>query len=340
MNDLRQPVLDAMHFRPPAYVPWAWKMTIPCRKRVAEHLGGQSVEAMIGSHFLDIKSPVRRYEDIGQGHVRDTYGVTWDRSVDPDIGNPVDWPLREPKDLLTYRFPVADDPSLYEFIGPHLRAGHGLFRRFCIGLSLYERAWTLRGMTQLLEDMIDRPGFVEDLLDAIADHVLQQVHQALRFDFDALHFGDDYGMQTGLIMGLDRWRQLIKPRLARIFEPVRKAGKFVFLHSCGQVESLLEDFVEIGLSGLDPFQPEVMDLERVFERFRGRLAFHGGMSIQSVLPFGSVQDVRRETDRLIRMGSRGGFIIAPSHAVPGDVPPENLLAMMEVLKAQPGFHPD
>ena len=64
------------------------------------------------------------------------------------------------------------------------------------------------------------------------------------------------------------------------------------------------------------------------------------MSIQSVLPFGSVQDVRRETDRLIRMGSRGGFIIAPSHAVPGDVPPENLLAMMEVLKAQPGFHPD
>ncbi len=337
MSDLRDPVLDALHFRPPAYVPWAWKMTIPCRQRVSEFLGGQPAETMLESHFLDIKSPVRRYEPIGEGLVRDSFGVTWDRSVDPDIGTPVDWPLREPKDLLRYRFPVADDASLYEFVGPELKQSRGRFGRFCIGLSLYERAWTLRGMTQLFEDMIDRPEFVEELFDAIADHTIQQVHQALKFDFDAFHFGDDYGMQTGLIMGLDRWRRLFKPRLARIFEPVRKAGKFIFLHSCGKVESLLDDFVEIGLSCLDPFQPEVMDTVALIKKYHGRLAFHGGLSIQKTLPFGSQADVRRQTQRLIDAGSAGGLIFSPAHAVPGDVPPENLRAMMDVLKAQPGY---
>lgn len=337
MGNMRQPILDALQFRPPAYVPWAWKMTIPCRAKVTEYLAGQSVETFMESHFLDIRSPIRQYEPIGGGLVRDSYGVTWDRSIDADIGNPVDWPLKECRDLDRYRFPVANDPAVYDFVIPELQRANGRFTRFTIGLVLYERAWTLRGMTQLLEDMVERPTFVEDLLDAITEHALEQVHQALRFDVDAFHFGDDYGMQTGLIMGLDRWRHLFKPRLAKIFAPVRQARKFIFLHSCGQVESLLDDLVEIGLNCLDPFQPEVMDLQSMMGKFHGRLAFHGGMSIQKILPFGTVQDVRREAHRLIQLGQRGGYIFSPSHAVPGDVPPENLQAMMDVLKSQAGY---
>jgi len=357
MMSKRQVVLEALAFRPAAYVPWAWKMTIPCARRVGEYLGGpgfatrqggscrsptlrrgeEEIESFIDSHFLNIRTPVRRYETVGDGLVRDTYGVTWDRSVDPDIGTPVDWPIREEADLGRYRFPVADDPKLYEFIAPQLERNKGLFRRFSIGYTLYERAWALRGMTQLLMDMIERPAFVDDLLDAIVEHVLEQVRQGLRYDFDAFYFGDDYGMQTGLIMGIKLWRRFFKPRLARIFAPVRGAGKSVFLHSCGQISSILDDLFEIGLNGLDPFQPEVMDVGRVMEQYRGRLAFHGGMGIQKVLPFGTPQDVRSETRRLIAMGMNGGYIFAPSHAVPGDVPPENLVAMMEVLKGQSGY---
>lgn len=336
MTSRRQVVLDALNFRPVAYVPWAYRVTIPFVQRNGEHLG-QPVEEFVGSHFIDVRTPVRRYEPIGEGLVRDTYGITWDRSVDPDIGTPVDWPIREESDLGRYRFPTADDPKLYEYIGPLLERNSGLFRRFSLAHVLYERAWSLRGMTQLLMDMIERPAFVDDLLDAILEHNLEQVRQGLAYDFDAFYFGDDYGMQSGLIMGLDHWRRFFKPRLARIFGVVRDAGKFVFLHSCGRIDQLLDDLVEIGLNGLDPFQQEVMDIWRVAEQYHGRLAFHGGLSTQHTLPFGTPDEVRRHTRRLIEMGSRGGYIFAPSHAVMGDVPLENIQAMMEVLRQQPGF---
>jgi uroporphyrinogen decarboxylase len=206
-----------------------------------------------------------------------------------------------------------------------------------LGFSLYERAWTMHGLTETLTDMAARPEFVEDLLDAIVEHNLVQIRRALAFDVDAVRFGDDYGMQTGLIMGAAHWRRFIKPRLARMIAPVREAGKYVFLHSCGCVTELLDDLVEIGLNAFNPFQPEVMDVFEVKRRYHGRLAFFGGMSIQRTLPFGSVDEVRAQTARLLQMGADGGYVFSPSHDVPPDVPPENLVAMMDVVRSQPGL---
>jgi uroporphyrinogen decarboxylase len=115
------------------------------------------------------------------------------------------------------------------------------------------------------------------------------------------------------------------------------ALKFRGMHSCGRVDSLFDDLVEIGLNLFNPFQPEVMDTFALIKKYRGRLAFHGGMSVQKVLPFGTVREVRDMTRRLIDAGAEGGYIFSPSHAVPRDVPPENLVAMVEVLKSQPGY---
>ena len=334
MIDRKQVVEDALQFRRPAYVPWAWTMTAQCARRVRKHLDVEDLAGFVASHFRDIRSPVRRYDPVDANHVRDTYGVVWDRSIDEDIGTPVDWPLKKPEDLDRYEFPDAHSDDVYVGVAADRRRHSGLFCRFRVGLALYERAWTLRGMSDLLMDMIERPEFVERLLDAIADHNLVQIHKALPMGFDAFHFGDDYGMQTGLIMGREHWRHFIKPRLARMFEPIRDAGKYIFMHSCGKVTELLDDLIEIGLTGLDPFQPEVMDVFDLLERYRGRLTFHGGMSIQKVLPFGTTDEVRCATRRLIEAGRLGGYILAPAHAVPRDVPPENLCAMMDVLTSQ------
>jgi uroporphyrinogen decarboxylase len=191
-----------------------------------------------------------------------------------------------------------------------------------------------------LVDMLERPEFVENLLDAIVEHNLIRIRKALKFPIDAVYFGDDYGMQTGLIMGLDHWRRFFKPRLARMFAPVRDAGKYVFLHSCGCVVDLFDDLLEIGLNAFNPFQPEVMDVFAVKREYHGRLAFHGGMSIQKVLPFGTVDDVRDAATALLEAGADGGYIFSPSHSVPPDVPPENLIAMMDVVRSQPGYFSD
>jgi uroporphyrinogen decarboxylase len=79
-----------------------------------------------------------------------------------------------------------------------------------------------------------------------------------------------------------------------------------------------------------------MDIFALKKQYRGRLAFHGGMSIQRVLPFGTPAEVRHATRQLIEAGRQGGYIFAPSHTVPPDVPPANLVAMMEELRSQPG----
>jgi uroporphyrinogen decarboxylase len=280
---------------------------------------------------------LRNFEPVDATRVRDRYGVVWDRSIDRDIGTPCDWPIRAPEDLDRYRFPDADDERLYAGLAEAVAARKGLFTRYSLALCLYERAWALRGMENLLMDMLERPAFFGRLLDAIIEHHLVLVRKALALGVDCIHFGDDYGMQTGLILGLPNWRKFIKPRLARLFEPVRAAGKYVSLHSCGKVQQLFEDLVEIGLNLFNPFQPEVMDVFAELPRRRGRLAFHGGMSIQRTLPFGTVAEVREQTLRLLEAGREGGYIFAPAHDVPPDVPPENLVAMMEIVRGQPGY---
>ena len=87
----------------------------------------------------------------------------------------------------------------------------------------------------------------------------------------------------------------------------------------------------------DPRQPEVMDVHGLLPHYRGHLAFHGGVSTQRVLPYGSPEEVRRETRRLLELGEAGSYIFAPAHDVESDVPLENMLAFLEILKQQPGY---
>jgi len=80
-----------------------------------------------------------------------------------------------------------------------------------------------------------------------------------------------------------------------------------------------------------------MDVPALHRRYRGRLTFHGGLSTQRTLPYGSVENVRHETGRLVEMGLEGGYIFAPAHDVEGDVPLENMLAFIHVVQNQPGY---
>ena len=91
------------------------------------------------------------------------------------------------------------------------------------------------------------------------------------------------------------------------------------------------------MNGFNPFQPEVMDVEALMTKYRGRLAFIGGLSTQRTLPYGTVDDVLRETRQLVAMGRDGSYVFAPAHAVEGDVPVENMLAFIDEAQKQPGY---
>jgi uroporphyrinogen decarboxylase len=296
----------------------------------------RDLEAVVDNHLGGVGSGVGFFTDLGDDHLRDVFGVIWDRRVDKDIGVVVGQVLPEPT-LEGYVFPDPLGPIFFDGVAAALAAQVNRYRIFSIGFSLYERAWTMRGMADLMMDFYDHPAFVHELLNTIADWNIAQVRAAVTYDIDAVYFGDDWGQQRGLQMGPKLWREFIYPPLKRMYGAAKEAGKAVFIHSCGDVDELFDDLIAIGLDCFNPFQPEVMDVIALMKRYKDRLSFHGGMSTQRTLPYGTVDEVVAETKRLLAAGSGGNYIFAPAHAVEGDVPVENIVAMIETLQAQPGY---
>jgi uroporphyrinogen decarboxylase len=136
-------------------------------------------------------------------------------------------------------------------------------------------------------------------------------------------------------MGPKFWRTFIKPRMAKMYSRAKNAGRYVLQHSCGDIYEIFPDVIEIGLDVYNTFQPEIYDIARVKKEFGQNLSFWGGISTQQVLPYASPEEVKRITREIMGiMGVGGGYIVAPTHAVPGDVPPENLVALVEVFQNQ------
>ncbi len=335
----REVVNAVLGHEAPPYVPWSFGFTKEAKEKLFDHYGDQAdLEGVLGNHLVRLGSDIGFFEDIDVDLVRDVFGVVWDRSIDKDIGSVQGSVLPEPT-LKGYSFPDPLDRRFFEDIPAKIERYCDRFRVYQIGFSLYERAWTLRGLENLLVDFIDNPGFVHSLLNRIADYNITQIKEAMKYDIDAIYFGDDWGQQRGLQMGPKLWKQYVYPVLKCMYGVVKKAGKYVMIHSCGDVDELFDDLVGIGLNCFNPFQPEVMDIHPLMDRYRGSLCFHGGLSTQRTLPYGTPEEVKNETIGLLEHGSRGGYILSPAHDVEGDVPLENMLAFIETAQAQPGYQP-
>lgn len=332
----REIIYSVLRGETPPYVPWSFGFTLEARQKLQQYFDVPDLEPILQNHLLKLGSDIGFFTYLGSDRYQDVFGVTWDRSVDKDIGNVEGLVLPEPT-LKGYHFPDPQDARFFTDIPEKINQYGERFRVFQIGFSLYERAWSLRGLQNLLMDFLDNPFFVQEMLNAIADYNIAQITEALEYDIDAVYFGDDWGQQHGLQMGPVLWHKFIRPVLARMYGVVRQAGKYVFIHCCGDVDELFDDLIAIGVNCFNPFQPEVMDVYNLLEQYRGKLTFHGGLSTQRTLPYGTVIDVQNEVKRLLSAGSKGNYILASAHDVEGDVPLQNMLAFIELVQQQPGF---
>lgn len=331
----RERVIQSLRHQQPDVCPYHVRFTKVALSKLAQATGDPAILDSIGNHFayMPTRAPDEEVE-IRPGYVRDEFGLVWNRTIDQDIGVIEEFPVT-PQNLDRYPFPDPLAAGRFEYLTRGCQAGHDLFRLATRRFTLFERAWSLRGMEDLLVDMVCDSGFVDALLDRILEFDLAIVRESLKYPIDGFHFGDDWGQQKGLIMGPRMWRRYIKPRMAVLFGKVKQAGKFVSIHSCGDIREILGDLIEIGLDMFNPFQPEVIDVVQAKKHFGDRLTFWGGISTQRTLPFGTPDDVRAEVRaRMDVIGQDGGYICAPAHDIPADVPVANILALVETLRDQ------
>jgi uroporphyrinogen decarboxylase len=333
----RERVKLAVSHRETDFCPYSLGLDRNTRERLVELTGDDRFDRDCLEHlaFASLGYP-ETGERVDRNHYTDAFGVSWEEAILGEIGVVHDPILREPS-LRGYEFPSAYRPGLFDGFGERVAEAVATERYVIwgIGFSLYERAWSLRGIEGFLLDMIDHEEFAHELLDRICDFNLELIEQACRYPIDCVRFGDDWGAQRGLIMGPALWRKFIKPRFARMVQKAASFGKDTFLHSDGDIAAIIPDLIEIGLTILNPVQPDVMDIYAVKRQYGRDIAFHGGVSVQHFLPESSAGEVRVETRRLIQeVGAGGGFIIAPTHSLGNDIPPENLLALMEELTHQ------
>jgi uroporphyrinogen decarboxylase len=331
----RERVTASLEHRQPDKTPYRIGFTAPIRARMAAFYGDPDFESKLGNALTTLSTELPGgWREVRPDIWEDEFGVQWDRSVDRDIGVVCNQMIT-PESLSDYAFPDPDDPRRWDRFPLELERNPGQFCVSNIGFSLFERAWTLCGMENLLTAMAMDPGFVHALLDRILEHNLARIEHACSFRIDAMMFGDDWGSQQGVLMGPQLWREFLKPRVRQMYAAAHARGKWVFIHSCGKVDALFDDLIECGLDCFNPFQPEVMNPFEMKRQYGDRLSFFGGISTQKTLPYATPSQVRDEVRRLLdEVGRNGGYIASPAHDTPGDARPENVAAMIEVLREQ------
>ena len=264
--------------------------------------------------------PGQRFHDI--------FGVEWQQG---NIFHIVEPRLKEPS-LEGYTFPslVKDEelPGLRQWCEEHSEE----FKIFTFGLVFWERTWSLRGMENMMMDLVTEQSFVDELFDRLMEKILEGLEKVLPLPFDSIRFGDDFGSQRGVLMGLPHWRKFIKPRLARMYGKVRDAGKMVSIHSCGDNSEILGEMIDLGLQIFNPAQPEANDLADMKKRYGNSITFEGGIGTQRNLPFGTPEQIKEEIRRCrLDLGSNGGFIMTTTKPLRPEVPVENAAAAIETI---------
>jgi uroporphyrinogen decarboxylase len=340
----RERVLTACRRQQPDRVPRNIWLEWHVVRKFQEHFGVQDHESILRNDMRGVDPlPTSLKNDYSRYFTRE--GVTWDEWGRGRIWDKEEiyaeyvYPLANAESVdeaVSYPWPDLDAPYRFEGIGERTKAlqDQGFAVRAGMEETIFEIAWQLRSIERLSEDMLLGDEIGQIVLDRITDCRVYAAREYAKAGVDILALGDDVAMQTGLMLSRKLYNKQLRPRMERIINAAReiKPDIFIHYHSDGKINDLIPDLIDEGVDVLNPVQPECVDHAWIKDAYGDRLAFSGGLGVQSVLPFGTTEEVREHVRRTIAtLGRNGGLLIGPSHIVESDVPIANIQAMIEAI---------
>ena len=262
----------------------------------------------------------------------DIWGVGWHKEQPQVMGLPVWNPLAEPAALADYRWPDPNDERLIEQVYRRTEAPHDP-DTFLTGShrdTLWEKAYMLVGMENLMTYFYTEPAFVREVLHGIMDFQLGIARHYLRAGVELVGCSDDLGTQTSLLLSPATIREFLVPEYRRLFSLYKENGVLINFHSCGHVEPLIDLFIELGIDCLNPVQATANSLQTIVDKADGRLALMGGISSGLLMegPDSRIREAVREAIRIA--GRRGGYFCTPDQGMP--YPPAQLEAYWQAVE--------
>ncbi len=348
--DSRERFEAAMARRPPDRIPidfWASRGAI----RALTQAFGLSYEGFLDRYDVDLRyiagpryigPPIPPQHDIW-GVCRTTVRLDSPHGTE-EYEELLVSPLAEaqtPEDLdkLT-RWPSPDDFD-YSGIAEQCHAVHAAGR---VAVFMGDRlnrvaqlkpAMYMRGVEAILMDIAINPELAAAIISRISGFYIEylaRILDAANGQLDVVLTGDDFGAQNGLLIAPEAWRGFLMPGFRAYMDIIHAHGAISMHHTCGAVAELIPDLIDCGLDVLQSIQPDAtgMDFERLISEYGGRLAFHGGISVQQTMPRGTSADVRAAVKRMADSArGRGGYIFCTAHNIQADTPPENTRALVE-----------
>ncbi len=344
----RENVLAAMRRQNPEYVPFMLQFTPPMQKvfeckfgveNPAEHFDFDV--RIIGFPEPEILPDYSIYypQEFPAGSYLDEWGIM---NVPGSMYHftKMVHPLRnasDPEEILSYPLPEYAYQACYHDINSETAQyqGRGYAVIGSLEMTIFEVSWYLRGLENLLQDMVIRPEMASALLDRITSLREVQAEIFARAGVDILALGDDIAMQTGMLMSPKMWRKWFKSRLRSVVESARKfkPDLLIWYHTDGDCRQVISDLIEVGVDILNPVQPECMNPVAIKIKYGDQLSFSGTIGTQSTMPFGKPNDVRHNVAHMINtVGAGGGLLLAPTHVLEPDVPWDNVMAFVDAAR--------
>ena len=353
----RDRVLAALHHEATDHPPFQATFTPEFANRLRTHFGlppqtyephhrdwyGYDLEILTGQDALQAGVGWFTNYYLKDQPYTDNWGVQW--KIDPyetlfgqgTYTNIKAGPLYgDAPDISRYHAPDPNAPGLYDHVERLIREYKDEY--YIIGrvnCTVFESAWALRGFEDLLMDLYVNPDLVNEILDITFKYHLEVAVNMANRGVDMIWLGDDYGSQNNLLLDLATWKEYFQPRYARICSEVKAVNPDirVAFHSDGCVYDIIPGLIEAGVDVLNPIQTECVDPAVLKKKYGNNLCFFGGVAVQSTLPMGTIEEIRKEYQWLKEtLGNGGGWICAPTHHVQLDTPVENFMELVKCLK--------